>query len=103
MDDLLGVGEGQAVEDLLHDGELLIQSRQGLVGDQILEVCALEQLHGDVDLPVLLPEIIDGDDVGVIESGRGLSLPMEPLPSSASAPRLAEMVLMATSRSRTGS
>ena len=45
----------------------------------VLEVVALEQLHGHVDLALLLAEVVDGDDVRMVEAGGGLRLALEAL------------------------
>jgi hypothetical protein len=79
MDDVLGVGEGQPVADLLHDLELLFEGLGRVGSDQVFEVFPLEQLHGHVDLALLLAEVVDGDDVRVVEAGGGPRLALEAL------------------------
>jgi hypothetical protein len=39
--------------------------------DHLLQRCAFQMLHGDEGSAVLLAEIVDGADVGMIESGSG--------------------------------
>ena len=77
MHDALRVGEGEAVEDLLHDRELVLEAREGALREQLPQVLALEQLHGHVGHALLLPEVVDGDDVRVVELGGGLGLALE--------------------------
>ena len=80
VDDLLRVGEGEAVADLLHERELVVERLDAAAAaDQLLEVAALEQLHRHVDLALLLAEVVDGDDVRVVEAGRRLGLALEAL------------------------
>ena len=79
VDDLLGVGVGEPVADLLHEVELLAEVRDGTRVDDLAEIRPLEQLHGHVDTAVLLPQVEDGDDVGMVEARRGLGLTQEAL------------------------
>ena len=79
MDDALRVGEGEAVRDLLHDVELVPEVVQAAGADDLLEVDALEELHGHVEAALLLAEVVDGDDVQVVEAGRGLGFAAEAL------------------------
>ena len=79
VDDALGVGEGEAVRDLLHDVELVPQVVQAPGADDLLEVHALEELHRHVEAALLLAEVEDGDDVQVVQAGGGLGLAAEPL------------------------
>ena len=67
----LGVGEGEPVEDLLHDLELLLEPQGGALLDQVAQVGALEQLHRHVGDALLLAELVDGDDVRVGQLARG--------------------------------
>ena len=49
------------------------------VEKDILQFHTVDELHGDVGLVFLLPEIIDRDDVGMLQSCRGLCLESKPL------------------------
>ena len=80
VEDAVGVCEGQPFADLLDDVHLLVEGLEPPFGHGLLEVHPLEQLHGDVELVLLLAEIVDGDDVGVIQQGCGLRLAAEALP-----------------------
>ncbi len=80
VNDALGVRKREAGHDLLHDPELLIEGCQITVGQGVPEVLALQELHGHVDEALLLPEVVDGDDVRVAEDGRGLRLAVKALP-----------------------
>ena len=105
VDDSLRVGEGEPVADLLHDRRASrSRLRRRARRDGLLEVVALEQLHGHVDLALLLAEVVDGDDVRMVEARGGLRLALEALAQVlVGASAGPSMVLMATTRSRTGS
>ena len=75
--DALRVGEGEPVEDLLHDRELVLEAFDLALGEQLPQVAALEQLHGHEGHALLLAEVVDGDDVRVVQLGRGLGLALE--------------------------
>ena len=45
--------------------------------DPMLQRHAVQKLHGDEGLPVLLANVIDGADVGVVQSGCGLGFALE--------------------------
>ena len=77
VDDIAAVRIGEAVRHLLHDVELLLEGQLAL-GDELLEVLALEELHGHVELVVGLAEVEHRDDVRVVQLGGGASLPEEP-------------------------
>ena len=64
--------------DLLHQRELLVE-RHLAVGDRVLEVLALEQLHRHEHLVVLEAELVDGDDVGMAQQRDRLRLAHEAL------------------------
>ncbi len=73
VDDAFGVGGVEGVGNF--DGEC-----RGAVhlhraaGDPVLEGLAFETFHGDEGLAVLFADVVDGADVGMIESGGGLGL-----------------------------
>ena len=51
-----------------HDvAELLREWQGGPAVDHLLEALALQILHGDVGRVAFLPELIHGDDVGVLQ------------------------------------
>ena len=80
VDDVLRVGEGEAVADLLHEPELLLERQGRVAADEVLEVVALQELHRHVDLALVFAEVEDGDDVGVVEPRGRLGLAVEALP-----------------------
>ena len=54
--DALRVGEGQPLAELVHHVQRALQREGRAARDEVLEVLALEQLHGDVDLPCSSPK-----------------------------------------------
>ena len=76
VDDPLGVGRVEPVDDL--DGQVqqpLHPHRAAL--DEVLERLALEQLHDDERLALVLPDLVNRADVGVVERGRRAGLAKE--------------------------
>jgi hypothetical protein len=73
VDEAAGVGGGEAATDLQVHGDDLAPAPRGggLPGAQGL---ALDVLHGEVDLAVVLADLVDLDDVGVGQAGEGLGL-----------------------------
>ena len=47
------------------------------LGQHLVQPLALDELHDVVMQPVLLADAVDGHDVGVVQPGGGLGLPME--------------------------
>ena len=52
--------------------------RHGLAGDQVLERAAVEILHGDERMAVLLRDFVNRADVGMIQRGSGSRFATEP-------------------------
>ena len=78
VDDPLGVGGVQGVGKLDSQLEQLLRL-EGLSSDAVLERLALQELHGDEGLALVLVDVVDRTDVGVVEGGAGLGLAPEPL------------------------
>lgn len=76
MDDALGVSGLQGVGDGGCDFEDGLKIH-GARGDGVFEGKAIEEFHGDEGFAVFLADVIDGADVGVIESGGGLGFALE--------------------------
>ena len=77
VDDPLGVGVVQALEDLGDNGDRDRERQHLGLGDEVLERLAVHELHRDkVDL-ALGPEVDHVDDVLVLQAGRALGLPLE--------------------------
>ena len=73
-----GVRLLEAVGDLVRDGQQLV-GRHRTVREHVLETLPLHQLHRDEGSFLALGDLIDGGDVGVVESRRDVSLLEEPL------------------------
>src|SRR5208337_2729824 len=78
MDDALGVGGVERIGDLDAQQKQRVEFH-GTVADEMLQRCAVEVLHDDVGLAVLLAYVVDGADIGMIEGGCGSSLAAEAL------------------------
>ena len=48
-------------------------------GNQFLQRLAFDIFHGDEDLAFVLADLVDGDDVGMVQCGRGLGFALEAL------------------------
>ena len=46
-------------------------------GEHVVQACAIDELHDDVVEPVVLSHAKHGDDIGVVQSCRGLCLALE--------------------------
>ena len=68
--DCLGQGDGNTEE---------VGERKPASGDDLGQGLSLDQLHGQEVETVGLLDGMDGDDVGVVEGGQGLGLPLEAL------------------------
>lgn len=86
MEHVAGVGEVQRAADLVEDAEVAIElvgsvdvlGRQLGVSEQVRPRLALDPLEHDQGLVVLvLGDVVDRDDVGVLEATRGPSLLQE--------------------------
>ena len=76
MDNSAGVGSIECVRDLnTHLQQLLNLERPAL--DLVLEGGAIQILHGDEGLPLLLADVINGADVGMVQSRGRLGLPLK--------------------------
>src|SRR6266436_7079926 len=76
VNDSFGVGGIERVGDFDAERKQSFQFH-GTLGDAVLQRRAFQKLHGDEGLPVLLTEVMDRADVGMIQCGRGLRLTLE--------------------------
>ena len=81
MDDSLGVSGGQGIGDLHAEGENIVR-RHGPAENALFESLAFEEFHDEIGVAVLLSDIEDGADVGMIECRGGAGLLEEALPHS---------------------
>ena len=77
MDDASGVRFGQGIGNL-HGALERLPDRQSLASDQLGEGRARHVLHGNEVHALLLVDVVDVDDVGMIEGRGGLGLLDEP-------------------------
>jgi hypothetical protein len=54
-------------------------ARQAELAQARVQAAAIDQLHGEVGPAVILADVVDGDDVGVVEVARGRRLDVEAL------------------------
>ena len=78
MNNTLPVRRCQALGDLSADFQDVLQ-RQRTDGNSIFERLAFQESHRQECLAAILVDLVDRTDVGVMQSGGGLSLPKEPL------------------------
>ncbi len=76
MNDALGVCRVQRVGDFDGERQQRVQFHR-TPGDQVLQGHALQIFHGDERLAVFLANVVNGADVGMVQRGRGLRLPLE--------------------------
>src|SRR5260221_6521417 len=78
----VAVNDSFAMRGIERVGNLDAQREQsfqlhGTLGDTVLQRRAFQEFHGDEGLPVLLTDVMDRADVGMIQCGRGLRLTLE--------------------------
>ena len=78
MDDASSVGSIQCVGDLDAKRQYLLDL-QWLATDAMLQRHAIQKLHDDEGLPVLLTNFVDGADVGMVQCRSGTSFAAEAL------------------------
>ena len=77
MDDSVAVGEARGFEHLADQQHRVFDAEPGV--DQLLQRVPFEHLHRDVEGSFDLAAVVDGDDVRVLEAGRGFGLAAEAL------------------------
>ena len=73
VDDVLAVGETQAITDLGQDLQGL-GAREGLLLEELVQVVPLHELHGDVEHALVLAEFVDGHQIRMIQHPGGSRL-----------------------------
>ena len=76
MNDPLGVCCIQCLRNLDGEGQTQL-GFQRPAWNVVLQRKAIQKLHGDVRLVTVLADVVNGADVGVVESGGGASLTSE--------------------------
>ena len=67
----------RSIRDLNREVENLIRLKR-LAEDALLQRLALQELHGNEVLPLMLVDLVDRADVGMIEGGGRLGFPLKP-------------------------
>src|SRR5438552_873256 len=73
VNDTLGMCCVESVGDLNSKCEHRLQLHR-TVADHVLQRCAIQEFHGDERLSILLADVVNRANVGMIQSGRGASL-----------------------------
>ena len=76
VDDPFHMGSVESVGDLNRQAEQNF-GLYGFAGNTMLQCHAVEKLHDEERMAVLLPDFIDGADIGMVESRRSLRLALE--------------------------
>ena len=71
------VGRGEPVGDLAREIEELARG-QGPLRDQLAQGLAFHELHRHPGHGLRYADVVDGDDVGIVERGRGFGFALEP-------------------------
>ncbi len=79
MHKALSMGIVQGSGDLFDDVRCPVGRQRTLLLDDLLQGMALEILHDDIVDAVLVPDVVDDDDIGVAQSSSGLSFSLEAL------------------------
>ena len=77
VDDAVAVSVGEALADLPENVYLPFHRERPLLLDDPLQVEPLDELHRDVGLALLLPHVVHGHDVAVLQAAGGLGLAHE--------------------------
>ena len=77
MDDTTAVSVAYTRADLHRDVYGLADFEMSTLPNERLEILAIHTLHYDVVLIIVLADVIDRDDVGVIQTGSGLCFTLE--------------------------
>ena len=77
MDNAFGVGRIECVGKLNGERQYLF-SFQRTARNAVLQRDTVQKLHGDEGLPVLVVNLVDGADVGMVQGRRGRGFALEP-------------------------
>ncbi|HEU4369019.1 MAG TPA: hypothetical protein VFV05_12430 [Methylomirabilota bacterium] len=77
VDDASLVRVVQPVADLHHDGQLVLEGQSFPLGDELPKLVAFQQLHDEEEPSLVLPHVVDGDDVGVTQPSARLGFAEE--------------------------
>ena len=82
MDDAFGVGGIESVGNLDAEGEQRLQIHR-TVADQVLQGLTIKVLHDDEGLAIVLTNVIDRGDIGMVQGGSRLCFTPETFQSLA--------------------
>src|SRR5262249_6685543 len=77
VNNALLVRKVKPVADLHHHGNLLFESERASLGDDVSQIIPLEKFHHDEEPSVVLPRVVDGDDVRMAQPEAGLGFAEE--------------------------
>jgi hypothetical protein len=78
VNDAAGMGSVERISDFDPQGQRCLEF-QGAARDHVLEGHAIKELHNEEGAPVVLANVMDRADVGMVESGRSLGFATETL------------------------
>src|SRR5882672_7437266 len=76
MNDALGMSGVERIGNLNANFQDVVQF-YGSISDHVLQGCAVEKLHHDEGLAVLLVNLVNGADVGMVQRGGSLGFALE--------------------------
>jgi hypothetical protein len=74
--DAFGVGGVERVGDLNGEAKRDVGLKR-TAGDAVLQCHAFEKFHDDEGLAILLADVVDGADIGMVEGGSGLGFALK--------------------------
>ena len=77
MNNALGMRGVESVGNLRLQARATVSFSTGLPADVVLQGHAVQKFHGDECLAVLLANVVDGADVGMVQRGRGLGFALK--------------------------
>ncbi len=78
MEDSLAVGVLDALRDRRHDPRRPLHAHRPALHER-RQIAALHEIHREVGAPLVLPGLVDSDNVGMLESRDGGRLDAKPL------------------------
>ena len=79
MDDAAAVRVSQAIAGLHDVSQLFYDGDLPVAGDDLIERLAVEELHHQIGIALMIAQVIDDDDVGVLQHAGGFGLTVEAL------------------------
>ena len=79
MNDAAAVRVSQAIAGLHDVSQLFYDGDFPVAGDDLIERLAVEELHHQIGIALMIAQVIDDDDVGVLQHAGGFGLTVEAL------------------------